>query len=211
MTLWKLDRYVRQCLKPKKKKPTQQEIPAEAQRAEMEAERELMQVEQSSARRTPASTCPRPRRPRRRSRSRSRRRRTSATATQTRRPAAAATAGRPLTPTRTATTAPRVADLTLRAGLPPPPRPPVGLPWSRRQPRVGPLSWCQQPASGRGLALKQNASRKEVTIQNQAGWANLADKPENLPAPPSPPTPQRSPPSPSGPLVRLRGYGAAKI
>ena len=47
VTLWKLDRYVRSCLKPKKKKQTQEEMLLEAQRMEQEAERELMQVEAS--------------------------------------------------------------------------------------------------------------------------------------------------------------------
>ena len=47
VTLWKLDRYVRSCLKPKKKKPTQADMLLEAQRLEAEAERELMQVEAS--------------------------------------------------------------------------------------------------------------------------------------------------------------------
>ena len=158
VTLWKLDRYVRSCLKPKKKKPTQADMLLEAQRLEAEAERELMQVEASlGRRRRPAPSC-----------------RSSAGATGGADGGLAAAATRLERATRTAThDSAAAAARTPRGG-----GGGAGPPWRRRRRRRA--EWrragggFQRPRRRRRGS--QNASKAPVTVQNQAGWANLADK-----------------------------------
>ena len=168
VTLWKLDRYVRSCLKPKKKKQTQEEMLLEAQRMEQEAERELMQVEASlgvGGHAPPAAEVPAA--------------------------APAAAKGNDSDATSDSSSGsdsdsdsdsdsydsaegggsnPKGGNAAAAAN---------GAPAPAGAAAAG--ASLVEVSSSRpvddGLALKQNQSKKEVTVQNQAGWANLADKP----------------------------------
>ena len=178
VTLWKLDRYVRSCIKPKKKKQTQEEMLLEAKRMEEEAERELMQVEASlgvGAAVVPAADTP---------------------------SAAAGGAAAPSTGGNDSDSTDSDSDSTdsdsdsdsydsAEGGGSNPKGGNAAAAGANGAPAAaaaaaGGASLVEvsssRPADD-GLALKQNQSKKEVTVQNQAGWANLADKPAGGDAP----------------------------
>lgn len=183
-TLWKLDRYVRSCLKPKKRKPTQQEILMEAQRAQQEAERELMQVEQSLGVNAHASApMPAPE---------------VAAPTPATAPAAAPKPDDSDATSSSSSDSGSSSDSDSdsydsaegggsnpKGGAAAAAAAAGGAAAATTGAAAGGTSLVEVSSSQRvdeGLALKQNQSRKEVTIQNQAGWANLADKPADTAA-----------------------------
>ena len=166
VTLWKLDRFVRSCLKPKKKKQTQEELLLEAQRAEQEAERELMQVEASPG----VGAAPAP----------------SAKTPSVSAPAKGAdgdaTSSSSDSGSSDSDSDSDSYDSAEGGGSNPKGGPAAANGGAAAAAGAAAPSGAaavevssSRPAE-EGVALKQNASKAPVTVQNQAGWANLADK-----------------------------------
>ena len=166
VTLWKLDRFVRSCLKPKKKKQTQEELLLEAQRAEQEAERELMQVEASLG----VGAAPAP----------------SAKTPSVSAPAKGAdgdaTSSSSDSGSSDSDSDSDSYDSAEGGGSNPKGGPAAangGAAAAAGAAAPGGAAAVEVSSSRpaeEGVALKQNASKAPVTVQNQAGWANLADK-----------------------------------
>lgn len=165
VTLWKLDRFVRSCLKPKKKKQTQEEMLLEAQRMEQEAERELMQVEASLG---VGTAVPAP-------------------SAKTPSVSAPAAKGADSDATSSSSDSGSSSDSDSDSydsaeGGGSNPKKGDGAAAANGAPNVqqaGGASLVEVSSSrpvDDGVALKQNASKAPVTVTNEAGWANLADK-----------------------------------
>ena len=171
VTLWKLDRFARSCIKPKKKKPTQAEILLEAQRAEEEAQRELMEVEASlgvgvgapAAPAAPSEPAAAPAPDKRASDS-------DATSSSSSDSGSSSSDSDSLDSAEGGGSNPKdgTAAAAAGAGVAPAPAPAGG---------ASAVEVSSSRPVDEGLALKQNQSKQEVIIQNQAGWNNLADKP----------------------------------
>ena len=162
VTLWKLDRYVRSCLKPKKKKPTQADMLLEAQRLEAEAERELMQVEASLGVGQPivppgAMDAPAP---------------TSAPASK------AADGDATSSSSDSDSDSDSDSEDSAEGGGSNPKAGAAPAAVAAAAPAGGASTLVEVSSTARvneDLALKQNASKKPVNVQNADGWANLAD------------------------------------
>ena len=165
VTLWKLDRFVRSCLKPKKKKQTQEELLLEAQRAEQEAERELMQVEASLGVGAPAPSA-----------------KTPSVSAPAKGADGDATSSSSDSGSSDSDSDSDSYDSAEGGGSNPKGGPAAangGAAAAAGAAAPGGAAAVEVSSSRpteEGVALKQNASKAPVTVQNQAGWANLADK-----------------------------------
>ena len=156
--------------KPEKKKQTREEMLLEAQRAEQEAERELMQVEASLG----VGAAPAP----------------SAKTPSVSAPAKGADGDATSSSSDSGSSDsdsdsdsydsaegggsnPKGAPAAANGGAAAGPGPAVGA--AARGGAAAVEVSSSRPADD-GVALKQNASKAPVTVQNQAGWASLADK-----------------------------------
>ena len=175
VTLWKLDRFVRSCLKPKKKKQTQDEMLLEAQRMEQEAERELMQVEASLGVGTASAPAAAP---------------SSGKTPSVSAPGAVKGADSDATSSSSDSGSSSDSDsdsYDSAEGGGSNPKDKTGANGANGNGGGGGPAAAKAGAGGAsavevsssrpvddGVALKQNASKAAVTVTNQAGWANLA-------------------------------------